>query len=114
MRLALTLVSLASLVVAACSSPPKATPEAATKACVRHIELGFWKGFEASLVDKGVALDDATRAEGKARLTEVIASDEGKAQIAKCVDGYTKLATMAQVECISAAATTEAAAACVK
>jgi len=102
------------LAATACSSPPRATPEAAAKACVRHIELGFWRGYEGSLTEQGKTLDDAQRTLGQKGLDEVLASDEGKAQVAKCVVGYTKLATPRQVECIAGAATYEAAAACVK
>ena len=104
----------ASLFVVGCSSKPKATPEAAGKACVRHVELGFWKGYESSLKDSGVALDDATRAEGEASFKELLASAEGQAQVAKCTQSYVELATLAQVECIAAAKTTDDAAACVK
>jgi len=99
---------------AACSPAPRASVEAATRACVHQLELGFWQGFEGSLAKNGVAMDDEQRATGKASFDELMAGAEGKAEVARCVEGYTRLATPEQAECVAAAKTSEAAQGCIK
>jgi hypothetical protein len=96
---------------AGCSKQP-VTHAAAENACRNRIELGYWEGFERSLAAKGVILDNAARATGQTGFGDIMSSPEGKAALAKCVDGYLKLATAAQVECVTDAETSLAAAAC--
>ncbi len=108
----LLIVAFAGL-AAACSPPPRASAEAATRACLHQIELGFWQGFEGTLAKNGVAMDDEQRATGKAGFDEAMAGAEAKAEVAKCVEGYTRLATPEQAECIAAASTSEAAQRCI-
>ena len=99
---------------AACGSKIGVDRAVAEKACAHNIELGFWAGFEKQLTAQGIAIDDARRAEAKTHLAEVLTSDLYKGELAKCTDGFAKMATQAQMDCVSAAKSPADATACLK
>lgn len=106
--------ALALSATAACGSKIGVDRVVAEKACAHNIELGFWAGFEKQLTTQGIAIDDARRAEAKAHLAEVLASDEYKGQLGKCTDGFAKMATQAQMDCVTGAKSPAEATACLK
>jgi hypothetical protein len=112
MKLQAPLLAVVAAFAAACSTPTRPTPESVENACAHRIELGYWQAFEKSLADKGIALDDVTRAEGHKGFEALMASDEGRRALAKCTQGPGKEATQAQIDCIVAAKTADEASAC--
>ncbi len=86
----------------------------AEKACVHQVELGVWKGFEGSFKSQGLQLDDAARAEAAKELEKLRGLSAFKAEVDKCTDGFSKMATQANIDCVLAAKTSDDAMACLK
>ena len=85
----------------------------AAAACQHQMELGFWSGFESSLKSRGHdPADPAIHAAGEKALKDQQAGKDWKAELDKCTDGYLKLATKAQMKCVTGAKTADAAQAC--
>ncbi len=91
------------------------SPEQARAACDHQVELGFWKGFDQSVRKQG--LDPSSpeiRKQGEDGLAKERKGKEWLAQVQKCADGYQKLATKKQLDCIQAAKTSDESLACLK
>lgn len=102
-----------ALAASACSGDHPTHDEAAA-ACTHQMELGFWTGFEGSLKARGHdPADPAVHAAGVKALQDQHATPEWKQELDKCTDGYVRLATKAQIKCITAAKTADDAKACV-
>ena len=111
----LWMVSLACcLGIGACGGGRGVERGVAQKACEHQIGLGFWQGYEKSFKAKGVELDAAAREEGAMELEKLRADPEYKAQLEKCTDGFAKLATQANIDCVLAAKAPADAQACLK
>ena len=101
------------LVVAACGK--HASREQAAAACEHQIELGYWEGFDAALTKSGHdPKDPSMHAQGVQALPAQQKTDAWKSEIATCTDTYAEKASPAEVACITAAATSDAAIACLK
>ena len=104
---------LVTILLAACGK--HATRDQAQAACEHQIELGYWKGFDEALTKSGHdPKDPAMHAQGVQALPEQQKTDAWKAELATCTDTYADKASPAQIACITAAATSDAATACLK
>ena len=100
-------------VCASCKKHP--TPEQAKVACEHQIELGFWNGFKKTVTKAGLDPNAPDiKAKGEKGLAEQQKSKEWQAQLDKCTQGFARLASVEQINCIDKATTTDAAQACVK
>lgn len=101
------------LVLTACGK--HASREQAAAACEHQIELGYWKGFDEALTKNGHdPKDPAMHQQGAQALPEQQKTDAWKAELSKCTDTYADHASPAQIACITAATTSDAALACLK
>jgi hypothetical protein len=105
---------LGIVVLAACSAK-HISGDDAQAACDHLTELGFWTGFEESIKKAGQDPKDPTvRAQGEQGLIDARKSDEWKAEVSKCADGFAESASQQQVTCIMAAKTSADGTACLK